>query len=138
MNYFLVYFDSTNALGEGMMFAVMSPDSPSVAGSILILKFRSASPYRKLFASEMLSKETSGCSTILFMLKKLMVANILVSCSIFFLDLIFGNWPNCVPLWELGREREKDWRKRFVGGRDSLCMWLHTYVSWHKARLCGC
>lgn len=83
MNYFLVYFDSTNALGEGM-FAVMSPDSPLVAGFILILKFRSASPYRKLFASEMLSKETSGCSTILFMLKKLMLANILVSCSIFF------------------------------------------------------
>lgn len=67
-----------------------------------------------------------------------MPANSVVSCSIFLQYLIFGNWPNLCPTvgaWQ--RERDKEQRKRFVGVRDSLCMCLHTYVSWHKAGLCG-
>lgn len=68
-----------------------------------------------------------------------MPANSLVSSSIFLWYLSFGNWPNLYPTvgaWQ--RERGiKERRKRFVGVRDSLCMCLHTYVSWHKAGLCG-
>lgn len=107
--------------------------------SILILRSVSVRfSVQEMILLELLSKETSSYSRILFMLEKLMPANSLVSCSIFLRYLILGNWPNLCPTvgaWQ--RERDKERRKRFVGVRDSLCMCLHTYVSWHKAGLCG-
>lgn len=125
-------------LGEGEMFTLMPPDP--LAGSFHLNPTISFCPFsvQEMILLELLSKETSSYSRILFMLEKLMPANSLVSCSIFLGYLILGNWPNLCPTvgaWQ--RERDKERRKRFVGVRDSLCMCLHTYVSWHKAGLCG-
>lgn len=57
------------------------------------------------------------------MLKKLMPANILVSCSLFFWIWFLVIGPTCVPLWEPGRERgiknrEKDLK---VAGTACVC-----------------
>lgn len=105
---FLVYFDRTNALGEGTAFALTSPDSPSLAGSFHL------NPTISFFPIVCIENYLhQNC----WVRKSQVIVGFFVcwrnECQLIFLFLVlffFCIWflvigPTCVPLWKLGRER---------------------------------